>query len=85
MISVVAYLLIISSIPLLIYRLVKGPTWADRILTADLLMIYLVAGLLAIQTQKNWLWDRDVIWLVLTLGLVGVIGASLLMEDRGRG
>jgi len=77
-----AYILLILSLPLLIYRIVKGPSWADRIITSDLLMIYLVAGLLCLQTEKFWGWDRDVVWLVLGLGVVSILGVSLLMETE---
>jgi len=75
-----AYILLILSLPLLIYRIAKGPNWADRIITSDLLMIYLVAGLLCLQMESSWGWDRDVIWLVLGLGVVSILGASLLIE-----
>gem|GEM_PF-4656036 len=84
MIVDLAYFLLLLSIPLLLYRIAKGPTWADRIITADLLAVYLVAGLLILETQLHWRWDRDVIWLVLCLSLATMMGASLLVKGRRR-
>lgn len=82
MILTIAYVFQMLSLPLLIFRLVKGPNWSDRIITADLLIVYLASGLLVLKNQNGWLWDRDVIWLALILGLASVIAASLLMEDK---
>lgn len=84
MILYIAYAFLIGSLPLLIFRMIKGPHWSDRILSADMLGIYLIAGLLILQDESQWEWDRDVIWMMLALSLVTVLGAGLLMEDIER-
>lgn len=84
MILYTAYTFLIASVPLLLYRMLKGPHWSDRVLAADMLGIYLIAGLLILQEESQWEWDRDVIWMMLGLSLVTVLGAGLLMEDIER-
>lgn len=84
MILYTAYTFLIASIPLLLYRMLKGTHWSDRVLAADMLGIYLIAGLLILQEESQWEWDRDVIWMMLGLSLVTVLGAGLLMEDIER-
>ena len=73
---------LIASLPLLFWRLLKGPTWADRILAADLFGIYLAAALLLLRSETRWSWDRDVIWLFFAVGLIGFLAVGLLKEEE---
>lgn len=73
------------SLPFLIFRLIRGPNWSDRIIACDMLGVYMIAGLLALESEFHWEWDRDVIWLMLALSLVTVIGPGLLLEETNRG
>ena len=82
MILTLAYILQMISIPLLFYRIRKGPTWVDRVISADLLIVYLVGGLLMLQTMRGWTWDRDVVWMALALGMASVLAVSLLLGDE---
>lgn len=77
--ATVSSLFIIASLFLLLYRIVKGPHWSDRIICADLLAIYLIAGLLVLQFEYRWHWDRDAVWLILALGLITIFGSSFLV------
>lgn len=77
-----SYLLIIASLILLLYRIIKGPGWSDRILAADLMGVYLIAGLLILQLEFKWEWDRDVVWVVLLLGFVTIFGSSFLLFSQ---
>lgn len=81
MIDFFSHLFLIMSLPLLLYRLIKGPGWSDRVLAADLFGIYLVAALLLFKGLTRWSWDRDVIWLFFAIGLVSFMAAGLLMEE----
>lgn len=80
MIVLLSYIFLFASLPLLLYRLVVGPKWSDRILAADLFTVYLIAGLLVFQQETRWSWDRDVIWLFFALSMIGFIAVALLME-----
>jgi len=81
----ITLVLIALSLPFLIFRLIKGPSWADRIIACDMIAVYMIAGLLALETEFHWEWDRDVIWLMFALSLVTVIGPGLLLEESNRG
>lgn len=73
---------IMASIPLIAYRLIKGPEWSDRILGSELLAISLASSLLILQLDNFQKWDREAIWLLIMMGFIGSIGASLLMEKK---
>lgn len=81
MITLIAGFFLVASLPPLIFRVYKGPSWSDRLLATDLIGIYLAAGLILLRDQTGWPWDRDVVWVVLVLGLLTVLGAGLLLED----
>lgn len=81
MIEILSYILLLASLPLLLFRSIKGPKWTDRILAADLFTVYLIAGLLLFKQETRWSWDRDVIWLFFAIGLVSFISVGLLMEE----
>lgn len=78
----IIFIMLGLSIPLLTYRMIRGPYWSDRILAADLLSAYIAAGLMFLKLQSGWAWDRDALLLVLALGLIGVFGASLMVRGQ---
>lgn len=81
---IVAALTLLSLASLMfLYRLVVGPSIADRVIALDGLLITVVAAILATAAQQDSALSVDT---VLVIALVGVVGTGVLgryIEQRG--
>jgi len=77
----VAYILILGSV-LCLYRLLRGPTSADRIVAVDILGI-LIVGLCAVfcvSTGRDWYIDIGIAWALQSF--IGSLALSKYLEGR---
>lgn len=82
MITVAQVLLVVAG-GLFVFRLLRGPSLADRVVALDALVVTIVAGTLlhAVRTDSAWFVN-----LALIVGFVGFVGASAaarFIERRG--
>ena len=67
----VAMVLLALGLPVTLYRLVEGPTAADRLLAVEITML-LALGLIAVFTVK---WAPELFPAVVVLALIGVVSS----------
>ncbi|MDD5292454.1 MAG: cation:proton antiporter [Candidatus Omnitrophica bacterium] len=67
---------------LVLYRLVKGPTAADRSVAVDVLGILVIGicAILAIFTHKSWYMDIAIAWALQSF--IGVLALAKYLEGR---
>jgi len=67
---------------LVLYRLIKGPTAADRSVAVDVLGILVIGicALLAIFTHKSWYMDIAIAWALQSF--IGVLALAKYLEGR---
>lgn len=82
MITIALTLLSLASL-LFLYRLVIGPSVADRAVALDGLLITVVAGILATAARNDSVLSVDTVLLIALVGVVstGVVGRYI--EQRG--
>lgn len=82
-IAVIAYVLVSAGALCTLWRLVKGPSLADRIVATDLLLVLLIcaAGIDAVQRGRSDYLDVMVV--VGVLGFLGTITVARFIEKRG--
>lgn len=76
------YIILLASV-LCLYRVVKGPTAADRIVAVDILGILIVGfcALLTISTHRPWYLDIAIAWAVQSF--VCTLALSKYLEGKG--
>lgn len=76
------YILILSSL-LSLYRIVKGPTGADRIVAIDILGIMIVGlcAVLTISTGRSWYIDIGIAWALQSF--ISTLALSKYLEGKG--
>lgn len=67
---------------LCLYRILGGPTAADRIVAVDILGILIVGfcALLSLSTGRNWYMDIGIAWALQSF--IGVLALSKYLEGR---
>ncbi len=75
------YILILASL-LCLYRVVRGPTPADRLVAVDLfgIMIIGLCAILTISTRRNWYLDIGLAWALQSF--ITVLALSKSMEGK---
>lgn len=75
------YILILACL-LCLYRVIKGPSSADRIVAVDLMGIMIIGlcGVLTITTQRSWYMDIGIAWALQSF--ITVLGFSKFLEGR---
>jgi multicomponent Na+:H+ antiporter subunit F len=65
-----------------LYRIMRGPTAADRSVAVDILGILVIAvcGLLAVFTHKSWYMDIAIAWALQSF--IGVLALAKYLEGR---
>lgn len=78
----VLYIIILSSL-FCLYRVVRGPTGADRIVAVDLLGIMIVGlcSILTISTGRTWYIDIGIAWAVQSF--ISILALSKHLEGKG--
>jgi len=76
-----ALFFLLLSLPFILYRLLRGPEWTDRLIATDLLALSLSAGILLLKHESGWGWDRDAAWILMITSFVGTIGASFAFNS----
>lgn len=76
------YVLVLSSL-ICLYRVVKGPTAADRIVGVDILGIMIVGlcAVLTISTGRSWYIDIGIAWAL--QGFISILALSKYLEGKG--
>lgn len=77
----VIFILILTSL-LLLFRVLMGPTAADRVVAVDIFGILIVGlcALLSIVTGKNWYIDIGIAWALQSF--VGTLALAKYLEGR---
>lgn len=77
----VVYILILASL-LVLYRVLRGPTAADRIVAIDIFGILIVGlcAVLSIATGRNWYIDIGIAWGLQSF--IGTLALSKYLEGR---
>jgi multicomponent Na+:H+ antiporter subunit F len=67
---------------LCLYRILSGPTAADRVVAVDILGILIVGfcALLSLSTGRNWYMDIGIAWALQSF--IGVLALSKYLEGR---
>lgn len=82
-VAVICFCFLSIGAMLTLYRLVMGPSLADRVMAADLLLTFLVMGV-AVQAARTG--DGLYLAVMVVVALVGFLGTSIvarLIERRG--
>lgn len=76
-------LFLIISCFLCLYRILRGPTSADRIVAVDILGILIVGfcALFTIYTPRKFFMDIGIAWAV--LGFIGALTLAKFLEGKG--
>ncbi len=76
------YIIILACV-LCLYRIWKGPTGADRIVSIDILGIMIVGlcALLTITTGRSWYLDIGIAWTLQSF--ISTLALSKFLEGRG--
>ncbi len=76
------YIIILGSF-LCLFRILRGPTGADRIVATDILGILIVGmcGVLAISTGRSWYIDIGIAWALQSY--VSTLALSKYLEGKG--
>ncbi len=77
----IVFILILTSL-LLLFRVLMGPTAADRVVAVDIFGILIVGlcALLSIITSKNWYIDIGIAWALQSF--VGTLALAKYLEGR---
>ena len=77
----VVYILILSSL-MVLFRVLRGPTAADRIVAIDIFGILIVGlcAVLSIATGRNWYIDIGIAWGLQSF--IGTLALSKYLEGR---
>jgi multicomponent Na+:H+ antiporter subunit F len=78
-----AFVLLVVSTVLLIVRLIRGPSVADRVVALDAILVVVVSGLAVNAAQTGSTAFIDVAVVIGLLGFVGTGVASRFIERRG--
>lgn len=79
----VASLMLAAAVACFFYRVVVGPSLADRIVALDGLVIALVAAIVVRSISIDRDWFLDVALVVAFIGFVGATAGARLIERRG--
>ena len=76
------YILILASL-LCLYRVLRGPTAVDRIISVDILGIMIVGlcTILSISTGRSWYIDIGIAWAL--QGFISILALSKYLEGKG--
>lgn len=76
------YIILLAS-AMCLYRVVRGPTAADRIVAIDILGIMIVGlcSILTISTGRSWYIDIGIAWAV--QGFISILALSKYLEGKG--
>lgn len=78
-----AVVFILLSLPFLIFRLVRGPAWTDRLIAADMIGLSFAVGLLFLNGGESAeRWNQEAVWIILAAAFVGTLGASLIIRQK---
>ena len=83
MIVTAAFVLLVVSALLLVVRLVRGPSIADRVVALDAILVVVVSGLAVNAARTESTAFTDVAVVIGLLGFVGTGVASRFIEQRG--
>ena len=81
--TVVAFVLLGAAGALFGYRLLRGPSLADRVVALDGLVVTVVAAVLVISIRRDVRWFLDVALVVGFVGFVGAAAGARFIERRG--
>jgi multicomponent Na+:H+ antiporter subunit F len=77
------FIVLFLSASLCLYRILKGPTSADRIVAIDILGILVVGfcALLGIATHRDWYIDIGIAWALQSF--ISTLALAKYLEGRG--
>ncbi len=75
----VSILLILASLPFIVFRLIRGPEWTDRLIACDLLSLALAAAILILMHESGWGWDRDTVWVIVIASFLSTLGVTWII------
>lgn len=82
MITVAQVLLVVAG-GLFVFRLLRGPSLADRVVALDALVVTIVAGTLLHAVRSDSAWFVNLALIVGFVGFVGAAAAARFIERRG--
>ncbi len=81
----VSLMVLLTAAALTLYRLFKGPLFADRVIALDLLGMILVAAMLVFAVLWRQPVYLDAVPAFVMVAFLGTVGLARYLEQRGHG
>jgi len=82
MIVTLAYLGLLIAAAAAVYRLVVGPTLADRVIALDLLLVALMTGIVVDAANRDSTTWLNLLVVIAIIGFTATVAVSRFMEQR---
>jgi multicomponent Na+:H+ antiporter subunit F len=82
MIVVLAYIGLVIAAGAAVYRLVVGPTLADRVIALDLLLVALMTGIVVDAADRGSTAWLNLLVVIAIIGFTATVAVSRFMEQR---
>jgi multicomponent Na+:H+ antiporter subunit F len=79
---IIAYLGLLVGAAAAIYRLVVGPTLADRVIALDLLLVALMTGIVVDAANRDSTTWLNLLVVIAIIGFTATVAVSRFMEQR---
>lgn len=79
---VLAYCGLVIAAAAAVYRLVVGPTLADRVIALDLLLVALMTGIVVDAAYRNTTTWLNLLVVIAIIGFTATVAVSRFMEQR---
>ena len=79
---VVAYTGLVIAAAAAVYRLVVGPTLADRVIALDLLLVALMTGIVVDAAYRDTTTWLNLLVVIAIIGFTATVAVSRFMEQR---
>lgn len=79
---VIAYIGLVIAAAAAVYRLVVGPTLADRVIALDLLLVALMTGIVVDAAYRDTTTWLNLLVVIAIIGFTATVAVSRFMEQR---
>lgn len=81
-VMVIAYIGLVIAAAAAVYRLVVGPTLADRVIALDLLLVALMTGIVVDAAYRDTTTWLNLLVVIAIIGFTATVAVSRFMEQR---